>query len=67
MRYIKVNVKFETSFTYEIEDDEFVEETMGEECDSYWSAMEDTIETLSDRTNQYWRDADYEVSEVFDE
>lgn len=58
MRYIQVTVKFETSFTYEVEDDEWDE-------DFEYECIEDTIETLAHPTSQYWQDAEYSVDEIF--
>jgi len=58
MRYVTVKVLFETSFTYEIEDDEF-DEDFEDQC------IEDTVNTLADPTNQYWRDAEFDVEEVY--
>lgn len=59
MRFITVKVKFETSFTYEVEDDMYDTE---EEMDD--GLIDDTIETLADLSNQYWRDADFELIEL---
>lgn len=59
MRYVTVKVKFETSFTYEVEDDMYdTEEEMDE------GLIDDTIETLSDRSNRYWNDAEFELIEL---
>lgn len=55
MKRITIEVKFNTSFDFEYEDDvEITDELMDQEVD-------DLIETLSDRTNRYWNDADYIV------
>ena len=59
MRYIQIKVKFETSFTYEIEDGEYTDEDDMDEM-----LIEDTIETLADRSNRYWNDADFDVIEL---
>ena len=66
MKYIQVKVKFEASFTYEVEDDEYYEDgshanMTGETVDSL---VTDTIETLSDRSNRYWDDAEFYVAEL---
>lgn len=60
MKYMQVKVKCEVEFLLEVEDDEWEDR----EEDGWEEDYENIIETLSDRTNQYWRDADMEWNEI---
>lgn len=63
MKYIQVKVQFEQTFTYEFEDDEFVGSWVDEPTEQ--GMIDDTIDTLADRSNRYWNDADYTLTEIF--
>lgn len=60
MKHMRVKVSFETNFDYDFETQDDID---------YWDDQETIdriIETLSDRTNNYWNDADFEIFEVDD-
>ena len=55
MKAVTINVEFKTSFDFEYDDDvELTDELIDQE-------INDLIETLSDRTNRYWDDAEFDV------
>ena len=58
MKTMRVRVSFEVDFDYDFEDQKAIDEWDDQ------AAIDGILETLADRTNNYWNDADIEVYEI---
>lgn len=58
MKTMRVRVSFEVDFDYDFEDQEAIDKWDDQ------AAIDGIFETLADRTNNYWNDAEVEVYEI---